>query len=150
MLSTIESMSDQNARADKRMDTDVAQITDLSDLEVGDTILFGDHSKPLTVVDTAQKRDYSPALDEELYTPTVLVRGDWKNAKPYALAHRVSRITETNGQYDPALEPLDEIVAVVGQKATRGTWDGTLVDVVRVERAGPDCDVDGSDTEVVV
>ena len=142
-------MSRNNPRAEKRTDTDGESITDLGELQCGDEVLFGDRTRPLTVVDTAMRRDYSPVLDKELLTPTVLVKGDWERATPFALAHRVSRITENDGQYDPALEQTEEIVAVVGQKAARGTWDGSIVDVVRVERAGPDYDCDGSDTEVV-
>ncbi len=142
-------MSRNNPRAERRTDTDEESITDLGELQCGDEVLFADRKRALTVVDTAMRRDYSPALDEELLTPTVLVKGDWERATPFALAHRVSRITENDGQYDPALEQTEEIVAVVGEKAARGTWDGSIVDVVRVECAGPDYDCDGSDTEVV-
>jgi hypothetical protein len=51
-------------------------ITDLRDLRVGDRVVFGDRTQPLTVADLGER--VHGTGDDEIATPIVRVEGDWR------------------------------------------------------------------------
>lgn len=102
-------------------------VVDLAKLNYGDLVLFGDRSKPLTVVDIGNRRQKTRD-GQELTTAIVRVQGDWDGAVPYVLAHVTKTLRATDSGYEVALEKQDEIVA-----CKRGNLDkGNSVAVTRV------------------
>ncbi|WP_157972716.1 hypothetical protein [Haloprofundus halophilus] len=59
-------------------------ITNIRDLRRGDQVLFGDRSKPVTVVDLGT-REFPVVNGEDQFIHLVKVHGDWANAKTYIL-----------------------------------------------------------------
>ena len=130
------------------IDQEGGEIRHIGELNCGDTVVFGDRWKPLMVVNTAMQEKESPVLDETLYTPIALLRSDWARAEEVVLAHKIKRIMAVDGQYDPALEELDQTVAMPAKRVVRGDWTkSTEASIQRVEEQA--CDIEVSDRTVV-
>ena len=112
MLSTNDSMSDHDSRAEKRTDTDAAQIEDLREFVVGDQVLIGDRSKPLDVVDLGVRTITDERIDATIEVPVVKLEGDWANAATIVLTHRIDRtpVRQDDGSYVQRLDEFDTIV----------------------------------------
>ena len=116
-------MNDHHSRADKRTDTE--QITDLRDLRRGDCVLFGDRTRPLTVVGLGER--HQQLGEQELVTPLVRVRGEWDGAVDVVLTPVCKRLGENHASV--VLEEREQIIACEGGNLSKGRE----VDVERVD-----------------
>jgi hypothetical protein len=105
-------MSDQNPRAEKRTDTDAAQIEDLRELVVGDRVLVGDRSRPLDVVDLGVRTITDERIGAQIEVPMARLEGDWEGAQEIVLTHRLDRtpVLQDDGSYRQRLAEKDTIV----------------------------------------
>jgi len=105
-------MSDQTPRAEKRTDTDAAQIDDLRELAVGDQVLVGDRSRPLDIVEMGVRVIGDERIDAEIEVPMARLEGDWQGAQTLELTHRIDRtpVERPDGSYRQRLAELDVIV----------------------------------------
>ncbi|OYR80694.1 hypothetical protein DJ71_14540 [Halorubrum sp. E3] len=124
---------------------DPERVTHLSQLNVGDKIVFGDYSEPRTVTELGVRVFGDKRINEETETPIVRVEGDRSNSKVHILAHRIDRL----GPDGPKVEEMDEIVAVEENEFNRGGKVGS-VDVVRTHVAGSMNRTDGDGERAVV
>ncbi|KDS91175.1 hypothetical protein FK85_05470 [Halorubrum saccharovorum] len=105
-------MSDQTPRAEKRTDTDAAQIEDLRELAVDDQVLVGDRTRPLDVVEMGVRVIGDERIDAEIEVPMAKLEGDWQGAQTIVLTHRIDRtpVRRPDGSYRQRLAELDAIV----------------------------------------
>lgn len=85
-------------------------VPHLSDLDVGDKVRLGERQRPQTVVRVGCRTIVDERIDDELDTPVVMVEGDWANAQPVVLAHKIGRLAGTAEGYEPKLEETSAIV----------------------------------------
>lgn len=71
------------------------EITDLKELAVGDEVIWGDRSKPLTVTQLGEREQETNDRDM-LITGAARVEGDWANAVPFALLHKTRTLDENH------------------------------------------------------
>lgn len=103
------------------------RIEHLSELTVGDKIVFGDYSEPRTVTELGEREFTDNRIDETVTTPMVRVEGERSNAKMHVLTHKLNR-----WDGEPILEEMDAIVACEG-----GDFEhGREVAVVRTHIGG--------------
>ena len=124
---------------------DPERVTHLSQLDVGDKIVFDDYTEPRTVTELGTRVFGDKRVNEEIETPIVRVEGDRANSIVHILAHRIDR-------YDPdgpKVEEMDDIVAVRENEFNRGGKVGA-VDVIRTHVAGSMNRTDGDGDSTVV
>ena len=134
MLSTNDSMSIDTTPTQNGTDS-TDTITDLRDLRVGDRVVFGDRTQPLTVADLGER--VHGTGDDEIATPIVRVEGDWEGANAYVLAHVIKQLGNDGLSVELAEQP--KLTAHPATAVSRGDYSrGERVDVVRVEEVTPD------------
>jgi hypothetical protein len=113
-------MNERNTRSNAsnedctELDSPVA-VPHLGDLDVGDRVLIGDRSRPLTVVEVGTRTVTDERITTEIETPIVRVQGDWSAAVDRVLAHKLLRWAD-----GIVLEETDAIVACEGDSLERG------------------------------
>lgn len=134
-----------NERNNKSMDADLEsieldepeRIEHLSELDVGDRVVWGGYDQPRTVVQLGvREKGLKRNEDAHVETPIVKVTGDRDNSKTHILAHRVRDFSEG-----------EDIIAVEQNKFNTAGKIGAVA-IVRTHIGGSRCRVSG-ETEVV-
>jgi len=103
---------------------DEPQVVDhVSDLSVGDRVLIGDRSQPLTVVDIGTRVVRDSRTDAKtLQTPVAKLRGDWQHATELIIGHQITRWRHGEDTIETVLRERETIVTMAS---------GTPIDPLR-------------------
>jgi len=86
-------------------------VDHVGDLSVGDRVLIGERSKPLTVVDVGVRVIGDSRTEvKEIETPVAKLQGDWENAVEVVISHQITRWVHGEDAIENVLRERETIV----------------------------------------